>query len=57
MNLCMIYFGCCACRQFIVIILICFSAKPQRTNDIAHAIFIVFDAIFVSMTTIWGTNV
>mmetsp|Transcript_14935 Transcript_14935/g.20241 ORF Transcript_14935/g.20241 Transcript_14935/m.20241 type:complete len:127 (+) Transcript_14935:1046-1426(+) len=57
MNLCMIYFGVCACRQLVIVVLISFTAKPQKTNDVAQAIFIAFDAIFVSTITIWGTTV
>ena len=57
MNFCMFYFGVCACRQLIIVVLICFTKKPQRTSDAANTLFIAFDAIFVSSITFWGTTV
>jgi len=57
MDVCMGYFGVCACRQLIIVVLISFTKKPQKTSDYANLIFIGFDAIFVSALTIWGTMV
>lgn len=51
------YFGLCACRQLIIVVLISFTKKPQKASDYANLIFISFDAIFVSALTIWGTMV
>ena len=55
MVICMAYFGLCAGRQLVIVVLISFARKPQKASDFANLLFIGFDAIFVSSLTIWGT--
>ena len=55
MVICMAYFGLCAGRQLVIVVLISFARKPQKASDFANLLFIGFDAIFISSLTIWGT--
>jgi len=55
--ICMIYFGQCAFRQLVIVLLISFTKNPQKTSDFANLLFIAFDSLFVSSLTIWGTMI
>ena len=55
--ICMAYFGFCAFRQLVIVVIVSFAKHPQKTSDLANILFIGFDAIFISALTMWGTMI
>ena len=51
-----VYFGVIASRHFGVVVMLCFSARPQRVRDLSNILFIIADIAAVPLMSVYGTK-